>query len=77
MTIIFYGHVQAMDTGLLGKVRVRIQIEQSRMLAGPNGTAPIIEVIAEPQEMDVYRIGTGIKIQIQPHDFAANTGGKE
>ena len=75
MTIEVFGHVAALEQGPRGKIVVRIQIEMSRMV-GEAGEAPFIEIIADPAEVDIYRPGMGIRLQIQPHSFEAKSEGK-
>ena len=79
MTIEIYGHVQALEHAG-EQVLVRIQVEASRMRAGrpflssfgasgflARGDAPTIEIFAMKGEVDSYKPGMGVCIQVRPH----------
>lgn len=72
MTIEVFGHVQSLEHRGVDKVLVRIQVEASRMDAGPNAKAPTITVVASPAEVDSYRPGMAIHIQIRPNLYQSN-----
>ena len=66
MTIEIYGHVQALEHAG-EQVLVRIQVEASRMRAGRRGDAPTIEIFAMKGEVDSYKPGMGVCVQVRPH----------
>jgi hypothetical protein len=72
MTIEVFGHVQALEHVGRDRVFVRIQVEASRMRAGSLGAAPTIEILASPAEVDSYRPGMAIHIQIRPNLYQSN-----
>ncbi len=59
-------HPGALDEhGPRDQVAVVIQIESSRMF-GERGDAPTIRIIASHAEVDSYRPGMGIHLQVRP-----------
>jgi hypothetical protein len=74
MTIEVFGHVQAIENGGHNDVTLCIHIEASRMYADHKPV--ILRVFASKAETEVYRPGMGVRIQIQPHQFAANPEAK-
>ena len=75
MTIEVFGHVRSLETYAMGKVLVTLGIEVSRVPdESTTRSGPTIKVIASNEETESYRPGMGIRIVIQPHDYARTSG---
>lgn len=76
MTIEVFGFVKSLGFYGNGQVLIEIQIESSRMPNPHPGDPPTASFIAKAGEVDMYRPGMGVVIQIRPHP-SANSGGSE
>ena len=67
MTIEVFGHIKSLGFAGGGRVYVEVQIESSRMPNPRPGIPPTATFIAKAGEVEMYRPGMGIAIQIRPH----------
>jgi hypothetical protein len=75
MTIEVFGHVKSLGFYGGNKVLVEVQIEASRMPSPRIGDPPVATFIADAAEVDMYRAGMGIAIQIRPHPYTSDAKG--
>ena len=68
MTIEAVGHVDtiSMTGGPLGTVSVRIRLEASRSLED-------VVIFAKPEEIEMYRVGMPIRLQVRPDSASGDT----
>ena len=74
MTIEIFGHVKSLGFCGGDKVLVEVQIESSRMPNPHPGEPPTATFIAKAAEVDMYRPGMGIVIQIRPRPASTVDG---